>query len=68
MTTRLSININDETAQALRELADESGTTVTEVVRRAVSVYKFFDDARDEGKTIQLVSPNEEKVTQIQLV
>ena len=68
MTTRLSININDETAQALRELADESGTTVTEVVRRAVSVYKFFDDARDEVKTIQLVSPNEEKVTQIQLV
>lgn len=67
MTTRLSVNINDETANALREIAKDEGTTVTEVVRRAVSVYKFFDDARDEGKTIQLVG-KDESVTAVQML
>ena len=67
MATRLSVNINDETANALREIAKDEGTTVTEVVRRAVSVYKFFDDARDEGKTIQLVG-KDESVTAVQML
>lgn len=67
MTTRLNVNINDDTAEALREMAADEGTTVTEIVRRAVSVYKFFDEARDQNKTIQLVG-EDEKVTAIQLV
>ena len=67
MATRLRVNINDETAAALRNLAKEEDTTVTEMVRRAVSVYKFFDDARDEGKTIQLVG-KDESVTAVQMI
>ncbi len=66
-TTRLSVNINDETAKALRTLAEEEGTTVTEIVRRAVSVYKFFDDAKDDDKTIQLVD-KDNNVTAVQMV
>jgi hypothetical protein len=65
--TRLSVNINDDTAAALRSLAEEDGVTITEVVRRAVSVYKFFDEAKDAGKTIQLVD-RDEKVTSVQMV
>jgi hypothetical protein len=57
MTTRLNVNINDETAAALRELADRRQTTVTEIVRRAVSVYKFVEDEVVDGnKTLKLVS------------
>ncbi|MGB3764490.1 MAG: ribbon-helix-helix protein, CopG family [Ornithinimicrobium sp.] len=67
MTTRLNVNVNDDTAEALRKLAEEDGTTVTEIVRRAVSVYKFFDDARDQGKTIQLVG-EDERITAVQMV
>ena len=44
MTQRLSVNINDETAQALNELAARRQTTVTEIIRRAVSMYKFVED------------------------
>lgn len=65
--TRLSVNINDDTAAALRSLAEEDGVTITEVVRRAVSVYKFFDEAKEAGKTIQLVD-RDEKVTAVQMV
>ena len=68
MATRLNVNVNDDTALALKALAEEQGTTVTEIVRRAVSVYKFFDDARDEGKVIQLVDKSTHRTTDVQLV
>jgi hypothetical protein len=57
VTTRLNVNNNDETAAALKELADRRETTVTEIVRRAVSVYKFIEDEVVDGnKTLKLVS------------
>lgn len=68
MTTRLSVNINDETAAALRDLAERRGTTVTEIVRRSVSVYKFVEDeVAAGGKTLQLIDQNE-SVTAVQMI
>lgn len=55
VSTRLSVNINDDTARVIRRVADESGVTATEAVRRAVAVYEFFDDARNSGNEILLV-------------
>ena len=56
MTTRLNVNINDETAAALKGLAERRQTTVTEIVRRAVSVYKFVEDEVVDGdRTLKLV-------------
>lgn len=49
---RLSVNINDETAEALRALSDRRDVSITEIVRRAVSVYKFIDDRTQEGRRI----------------
>jgi hypothetical protein len=55
MTTRLNVNINDETQAALEDLAARRQTTVTEVVRRAVSVYKFIsDEVTDGDKTLKI--------------
>lgn len=55
MATRLNINVNDETAAALQELAAKRDTTLTEIVRRAVSVYKFVEDEVVDGeKTLEL--------------
>ncbi|WP_328329960.1 ribbon-helix-helix protein, CopG family [Kribbella sp. NBC_00382] len=68
MTTRLNVNINDETAEALRQLADRRQTTVTEIVRRAVSVYKFIEDEVVDGnKTLKLVT-QEGQETSVSLV
>lgn len=56
---RLHINMNDETAAALRALAAKRQTSVTEIVRRAVGVYKFVEDEVVDGdKTLKLVRPN----------
>ena len=53
---RLSVNLNEETAEALKKLAADKDITITEVMRRAVAVTKFLYDEQDKGKTIQVVS------------
>jgi predicted transcriptional regulator len=56
MTTRLNVNVNDETAAALHELAERRGVTVTEVVRRAVAALKFLEDeVVCPGQSIELM-------------
>ena len=52
---RLSVNLNQETADALKEIAEETGISLTEAVRRAISVYKFVDDEIDAGHRVQTV-------------
>lgn len=66
MSTRLSVNVNDETASALRELADRRDVSITDIVRRAVAVYKFVEDETSEGKQLQLVDDKE--TTQVALL
>lgn len=56
--TRLEINVNDETASALREIADTNDISITEAVRRCVSVYAFFDKAVRDGTKIHLIPRN----------
>lgn len=45
--TRLSVNINADTAEFLHEAAKRENRSITEVIRRAVSVYKYvtYDEA-----------------------
>lgn len=53
MSERLNININDETAAFLQARAAADEASVTEVVRRAVSVYAFYRKAQAKGKRMQ---------------
>ena len=63
MAVRLNININDETETALRELAETKETSVTDIVRRAVAVYKFIEDETGRGQVLQLVDRANKEVT-----
>jgi hypothetical protein len=49
---RLSVNINEATAQAILDIKSAEGISVTETIRRAVSVYRFVHDARAAGGTL----------------
>lgn len=51
--TRLSININDETAASLQ--SQLPAVSVTERVRRAVALYGFLDAAMQRGERIRLI-------------
>lgn len=49
---RLSVNINEESAEFLRRLTQAKGITTTEAVRRAIGLLRFFEDAADRGNDI----------------
>lgn len=65
---RLNVNINDETAAALKDLAQRQGMSVTEVVRRAAGVYKFLNDELGDGHTLQLVDNKTKERTTIAIL
>lgn len=50
---RLNVNLNKETAAALKDIADKQGISLTEAVRRAIALLKFIDDERTGGRKIQ---------------
>jgi hypothetical protein len=49
---RLSVNVALDVGEAIDELAKRHGTTITDVIRRAVSTYKFVDDEVAAGGRI----------------
>ncbi|SDM32243.1 hypothetical protein [Actinomyces ruminicola] len=68
-TTRLSVNITDETAQALRTLAKEKGTTVTDIVRQATGLLKFIDDElKDPEQVLQIKNIRTNEISRIKLI
>jgi len=64
---RLSINISEDTALALKTLANEHETSVTDIVRRAVAVYDYIETQTKDDKRLQLVDKNNH-VTTVALV
>lgn len=65
--TKLSVNINQETAAALREIAANNGITITEAIRRAVSIADFVYKEKAKGRRIQTMSKRGYKVREIEL-
>lgn len=49
---RLSVNVALDVADAIESLAARHNTTITDVIRRAVSAYKFIDDEVAAGGKI----------------
>jgi hypothetical protein len=62
---KLAVNLTDDAARVVRQLADEEGITVSEVIRRGIALEKFVLDqlhsgaevllSRDGGKTVERV-------------
>jgi macrodomain Ter protein organizer (MatP/YcbG family) len=51
-TTRLSVNLSQEAWEALQAIRERRGGTLTEAVRRVISIAKFIEDASDNGAKI----------------
>lgn len=54
---RLSVNVAPDVGEAIDVLAKRHGTTITDVIRRAISIYKYIDDETAHGAKI-LVEKN----------
>lgn len=53
--TRLSVNLNQQTANALKHLAKQRGISYTEAIRQAISVYSFVLTEQQVGNTVQVL-------------
>lgn len=51
-THRLSVNINEESAEVLREVTHRHGITTTEAIRRAIGLLRFFEEEAARGNEI----------------
>jgi hypothetical protein len=51
---RLSVNLSPTVFGVLKSYADRKGISVTEAVRRAISVLKYIDDAQDRGASLNI--------------
>lgn len=65
---RLSVNMNQETADALRDVARSRGISYTEAVRRAISVYAFVEAEVAAGNTIQVRDPYRREISDLILL
>lgn len=61
---RLSINVSPEVATTLQEYATRQGVTVTEAVRRAVSVLAYIDRVHQRGASVNVCEPDG-KITEV---
>lgn len=66
--TRLSVNMNAETAAALKQLAAHQHVSQTEIIRRAVALMKFIEDEQRQGRKIQSMDNNERNKRELVLV
>lgn len=65
--TRLNVNLNEETAAALKEIARKRDISITEAIRRAIALLKFIEDETAAGHRIQ-VTDGHGKVREIVLM
>ena len=54
---KVSMNFSDEVVAALREVATRDNVTLTEATRRAISTWKFLDDAQRAGRHVIIRDP-----------
>jgi hypothetical protein len=51
---RLSVNLSPAVFDEVKSYADHKGVSVTEAVRRAISVLKYVSEAQDRGASLNI--------------
>ncbi|MGA4850870.1 hypothetical protein ACOBQB_33225 [Streptomyces sp. G5(2025)] len=66
--TRLSVNINEDTAAKLRWYKEHKGISITETVRRAIALLELVEKETAKGNEVLLKSQDGKSVRQLWLV
>jgi len=61
----VTVSLSDEVVAAIQVMAERDGITVTEVLRRAVSVKKFLDDLTECGTAVLIREPGSRRMKRI---
>lgn len=66
--TRLSVNMNPETTQAIRDYMQKHDVTATEAVRRAVSLMAFAEGVYEGGRRLLIQMPDRGEMSEVILL
>jgi len=64
---RMNIELSDELVETVRVLAKKRNTSISDVVRRAISLDNFFEEELSEGNTVILKNKNTDKMREVVL-
>lgn len=64
---RLNVNVASDVADAINTLHDKRGWTFSDIIRRAVTCYKFIDDETEDGGKI-LVERRDGTIREVQFL
>jgi hypothetical protein len=65
---KLSLNLAGDVFATVKEIADWNATTVTDVLRRAISLYVFVDAVRREKGTVFISKDEGETLERVHLL
>lgn len=62
---KLSVNLNPETAKALKDVSDSQNISLTDTIHQAIAILKYFNDEKELGRIIRTMDQNGKKVREI---
>jgi Ribbon-helix-helix protein, copG family len=65
MATKVTVNLPDETVEALKSIAADRGTTVTEALRQVIESQRFLDSEVQKGSDLLIQNPTDKSVRQV---
>jgi Ribbon-helix-helix protein, copG family len=65
MAIKVTVNLPDETVDALKSMAGDRGTTVTEALRQVIESQRFLDGEVQKGNDLLIQNPRDKSVRQV---
>ena len=65
MATKLTVNLPDVTAEAIKSIAAERGTTVTEALRQVIESQRFLDTEMRRGNALLIQNGKDNSIRQV---
>jgi predicted transcriptional regulator len=65
MSIKVTVNLPDETVNAIKSIAAAQGTTVTEALRQVIETQYFLRDEMQKGNNLLLQDPRDKSLRQV---
>lgn len=65
MAVKVTVNLPENTVDALKTIAQERGTTVTEALRQVIDSQRFLQKEIQGGNNVLIQNPNDKSVRQV---
>jgi hypothetical protein len=59
MSVKVTVNLPNDTVDAIREIANERGVSVTQALRQVIETQRFLHEEIQQGSKVLLERPNQ---------